>query len=557
MKRKKIGIIILILLIILVVSFLLSLRISPPDQNLSVIDTAVKRTYQNNVYRYGKNWLKKEQEGMWFMYAEGAPFERGYAQGILTKELANQQETYFVNEIDKKIPSRFYQFLLKIFIGWFNRDLDEHIEEEFKKEIYGISLFASEDYSYIAPPYQRILNYHAAHDIGHAVQNMHLVACTGLGAWNEFAEDSSMFVGRNFDFYSGDDFARDKIIAFINPSKGHKFMSITWGGMTGVLSGMNIEGLTISLNADKSDIPDHTGTPVSIIAREILQYASTIQEAYAIAQKHTSFVSESFLIASAKDRRIAIIEKTPQNTSIYYPEDSRIIIANHFQSKELKDTPLNIENIQDSTSIYRYLRVKELRDAVPQMNEREMAKILRDTKGLNGKNIGIGNQKAINQLIAHHSVIFNPYKKIAWVSTSPFQLGKYLAINLDEVFKNSSIPASSQKDMEVPVDSFLYSSTYSNFVFYKKMSKDINDYLSGDNKDNLLSEDEITKLIASNPEYYDVYLLMGNYFRKQENYSKAIDYYKLSLTKEMPSVTDRKNIEDKIIACQKEIENSK
>ena len=33
-------------------------------------------------------------------------------------------------------------------------------------------------------------------------------------------DDSSMIIGRNFDFFVGDKFAEDKIVAFFNPSNG-------------------------------------------------------------------------------------------------------------------------------------------------------------------------------------------------------------------------------------------------------------------------------------------------------------------------------------------------
>jgi predicted choloylglycine hydrolase len=133
------------------------------------------------------------------------------------------------------------------------------VTEEYKEEIFGVSQAASEEFNDIAQPYQRILNYHAAHDIGHALQNMSLVGCTSFATWGDKSEDGKLIIARNFDFYVGEDFARDKIVAFYNPSQGHKFMMITFGGMTGVLSGMNDQGLTVTINAAKSDIPAGLG----------------------------------------------------------------------------------------------------------------------------------------------------------------------------------------------------------------------------------------------------------------------------------------------------------
>ncbi|MEI9910600.1 MAG: hypothetical protein WDO71_13545 [Bacteroidota bacterium] len=44
-------------------------------------------------------------------------------------------------------------------------------------------------------------------------------------------------------------------------------------------------------------------------------------------------------------------------------------------------------------------------------------------------------KKPLNQLIAHHSIVFEPQKLLVWVSTSPWQLGQYVAYDLKKVFR--------------------------------------------------------------------------------------------------------------------------
>ncbi len=95
------------------------------------------------------------------------------------------------------------------------------------------------------------------------------------------------------------------MIYFIEPEKGHAFMSVSWAGMIGVMSGMNVKGLTVTINAGKSDMPDKAKTPISLVAREILQYAENIDQAIEIAKKRKVFVSESILVGSAQDNKAA------------------------------------------------------------------------------------------------------------------------------------------------------------------------------------------------------------------------------------------------------------
>ena len=465
MKRcwKTIGVILLVVAVVLTVAgYVLEswLHVAPPA-NLPAAPAEQEAVYGENFTAYENCRLRRSASGLWEMYLEGEAFERGVAAGKMTKDLLKYQEEAFVTQIRQMIPSDTYLIFLRLFIGFFNRHLPDYIPEEYKHEIYGISLSCTGEYNNFGTPYARQLNYHSAHDLGHALQDYMLVGCTSFAGWNGSVKDSLLLVGRNFDFYVGEPFAENKIVAFYNPAKGYKFAMVTWAGMTGVLSGMNEKGLTVTINAAKSAVPSSAATPISILCREILQYAATIEEACAIAKQRKTFVSEAILIGSAADNRAVIIEKSPEKTGVYQSGKNWLVCANHYQSETFKDDKRNTENIATGDSPYRQRRAEELITQLIPLDPPKAALILRDQKGLGGEDIGVGNERAINPLIAHHSVIFLPQKGLMWVSAAPWQLGKYVAYNLHEIFANPDFSKEiTTGSLAIPEDPFLYSGAY-------------------------------------------------------------------------------------------------
>lgn len=538
---------VLLLLLLSLAAYLYVVAIMNPPKPADTTCTNWQRdSLSATCYTLGNNWLRRSNSGLWELFVEGEPFQRGVVNGKLSRELVIKQEDAFNEQINLMVPSGAYRHFLKYFIGWFNRNLADNVTEEFKEEIYGVSLSASDQYNYIGSNYQRLMNYHAAHDIGHALQNMALVGCTSFGAWNSRSADNALIVGRNFDFFVGDKFAEDKIVAFISPTQGHKFMMVTWGGMTGVVSGMNEKGLTVTLNAAKSDIPAGSATPISLVGREILQYAQNIGEALAIARKRRTFVSESILIGSAQDNKAAVIEKTPEATTLYESGQDYLICANHYQSSAFANQPNNRIQMEESASLYRFQRVEELLSRAGPMTLGAAATLLRDQRGLHDADIGLGNEKAVNQLIAHHSIVFQPQQLLVSVSTAPWQLGQYVTYDLRKVFAMRGL----QSDHEIcdsllgiPADPFLNTPDYQNFVQFRR----IKEQLRKDGGGNL----DIAQFIRLNPSYYHTYVLAGDYFFKKKAYQSALEQYKMAQTKEIATLPERQYIDRQIEQCQK------
>lgn len=490
-------------------------------------------------------YLTKNDFGQWEMFVSGDPYQIGLNTGSLTQELFEKQEHAFLGKVNELVPSKTKQKILRKLLAWYNRKMYLHIPEEYKSEILGVSKYAGDNYDYVADDYLRILYFHSAHDIGHALQDLMLVGCSSFAAWGNKTQDGKLIIGRNFDFYAGDDFSNDKIIAFINPTEGYKFMSVTWAGMMGVVSGMNDQGLTITINAGKSSIPWVAKTPISILTREILQYASNIDEAIAIAKKRQVFVSESIFIGSAQDNRAITIEVSPRNFGIYEVDNSnQLICSNHFQSKAYAEDEKNLKHKAESHSQYRYERMEELLGNTPKLTPEIAVDILRNKEGLLDKSIGYGNEKALNQLLAHHGIVFKPEDRLVWVSSNPYQLGAFAAYNLNTIFskapQNRNAKPLNNSELTIEKDPFLYTQAYENYEAYRVLRHQV---LSAINNDEHLLPLTLQELQYINPDYWEAYYLVGKYYYEKKYYTAALNAFEIAKSKEITTVPDEEQID--------------
>ena len=90
---------------------------------------------------------------------------------------------------------------------------------------------------------------------------------------------------------------------------------------------------------------------------------------------------------------------------------------------------------------------------------------------MHDENIGLGNEKALNQFISHHSIVFEPQKLIVWVSTSPWQLGEYVAYDLKKVFALQGMKQNHEiydSTLNIAPDSFLLTSQFKNFELFQE-----------------------------------------------------------------------------------------
>ena len=181
-----------------------------------------------------------------------------------------------------------------------------------------------------------------------------------------------------------------------------------------------------------------------------------------------------------------------------------------------------------------------------------MAKILRDRSGLNHSDIGMGNEKAVNQLIAHHSVIFEPGKRLVWVSNGPWQIGGYTCYDIVKIFHNFAALRQrteiSETKLSIAPDVFLNSGGYQQFSRFREMRKE----LKSRNKQGVktsLQRSYIRELISTNPGFFEVYSLAGDYFSGENQPDSASRYYRMALGKVIPRQNEKQKIIEKLADC--------
>lgn len=624
----------------------------------------------DSLRRWGSSSLRIDPDGLYEMRVCGGPFERGEAIGKLGEDLLYQQEKAFADKLFEMVPSSRYRAFLHYFITIFNRRLGASVPLEYRQEIKAMSASCTHEFDEFGSPYERQMQYHSAHDIGHVMQDYMLVGCTSFAVWGRESADSSLLMARNFDFYMGEEFAKNKLVLFEKPDSGYAYVSVTWPGMLGVVSGMNTQGLAVTINASKLEVPSSSATPISILVKSILQYASNIEEAETIAASFKTFVCESILVGSANDGRAVIIEKTPSAMGIYSPEGvsessrmtaassanmdssldgavesvrqggasssaaegsshgcgsgtgrladfssgksaaslggasavTRIICTNHYQSDRFCDDPVNVENIRVSDSGYRYRRVQQLLDSLGSIDYLKAAAVLRDIRGVDGEDVGYCNDLSINQMLAMHSVIFKPDEKKIWVSTSPWQFGKFVCFDLDEVFgegdasRNSSseypqlagVSSSathsdsknlssgeesahfasvdvdqracgagsashlgctlagdsgfSDDEMSIPADKFLETEAFRNILKFKAMQQTL---ATASKSRREVPSDSLALFVSWNPSYYGTYVSVASYLESLGKNVEADEYYRRALTCPM-KLSERQHLETRL-----------
>lgn len=383
----------------------------------------------------GESWMTR-REGLLVVRLKGTPFEMGYASSALLPEQMQTLEREFLAMIQGYVPQKWKLQLLKSYVIYRNRHLSRYVSDDFRSQVHGVVLGCPDIHPELGDYYNRMLNYHAAHDISYMMIDNPLVSaagCTSFGAWGGATEGGRLITGRNFDWEAAEVFSRDRVVILCEPDGGIPFISLAWAGMAGVVSGMNRAGISVTINGAPSSLPADTATPVAVVARDVLEKASNLEEALSLLRNAKVFVSSLWLVGSRADGRFVVVEKTPTTMNVREPEGDTIVSANHFQTSGLESDARNQRYMEEATSVPRHERMTELvHGARGIINAERAVEFLRDRRLPGGRFAGNSHRATLNAYIATHATVMDLTDGIFWAASPPNQLGKFVAFSVHD-----------------------------------------------------------------------------------------------------------------------------
>ncbi len=406
----------------------------------------------------GDSWLSRER-GILELHLAGEPYSLGYSHGRLGTPYLVQLEDYLFGEMRRYVPSTIALGAIKTGVLLKQRNLLDSVPVPLRFELAGLTAGQPDGQGDFLPPYQRVVFYHALHDITQTIEHSPLLGCTALAASGAATADGHLYIGRNFDFEGPPMFDSEKAVLFFRPKGKLAFASVAWTGMAGVVTGLNEEGVYVSVNALRTDDKSDHGLPVELLLRDVLERAHSLDEAIAVAKEHVVLVPDLYLFADGKTGESAVVERSPTRFEVVRSKDI-LGVANHARTAAFAQDKANERLRTYLTSGARQTRVDELLKRYRgSIDANGVLEILRDKRGIGDKDLGLGNRNALDAIIATHSVVVDATERLIWVAKGPHELGEYVGFDLRRELGDSN----RSSPPPLPEDPTLYSVEYRHF----------------------------------------------------------------------------------------------
>jgi len=401
-----------------------------------------------------------ERDGVSAVYLAGPPEIRGAVMGRFLGEALEKTEAFFFKKNRYYFPNRLVRWMGARYLTIRDSKLITYIPLSIQKEMAGFTTTSQNAFPGLGSFYSRLLQTQRLYESAHRLPADAGMLGAAFGMICHPASGTQMVMGGHLDMPDAEPLDKNKVVVMVAPERGYRYCFIGWAGLFGAFTGMNQAGMGITLVPAHAGRSARLGIPVTLLARQVLAEAGSLEHAVEIIQNAETMQAQSFLIGSGTEDAFWVVEKTPVRTVVRKMRKNYMIATDFFQAAAWQEDAGNQARRQSGPALYRFNRMKEkLRNCDDGFDAEKAVAVLRDRRGEFGSVLGLGNMRAINSLCAVQAVVMDLKQRIIWVSAPPHQIGKFVAFDMDHFSQN-------KEALHIHQDSFFCMVNIMNILFF-------------------------------------------------------------------------------------------
>ncbi len=155
----------------------------------------------------------------------------------------------------------------------------------------------------------------------HALPEIYPSLCTNGAYWGKATENGRMIAVRNLDWDREIGIHNDAAVKWLETPGKKSFANIGYAGFSGVLSGMNENGISVGQIGAESKDETIKGSPMPFLLKRILERSAVLDDARAELERSSRTRGYNYVIASALENRAFAAETTRKRLAFFSDMD--------------------------------------------------------------------------------------------------------------------------------------------------------------------------------------------------------------------------------------------
>ena len=145
-----------------------------------------------------------------------------------------------------------------------------------------------------------------------------LFHCSGFALMGDATKNGRIFHGRILDYLKGIGLEQNATIIVHQPDQGHAWVNVGYAGFVGTVTAMNEKQISIGEMGGRGE-GNWDGKPMAQLLREVMEKASTLEEAVKILQRAPRTCEYYYVVADGKSHSAVGIAATPDRFEVVRP----------------------------------------------------------------------------------------------------------------------------------------------------------------------------------------------------------------------------------------------